>query len=251
MSRKLLVITGPTATGKTALGIELAKKFNGEILSADSQQVYTGNDIETGKDKSYFQWGIDIANPGTDFNVSAFVSYAHRVIADITKRKKLPIVVGGSGQYIKELLNPSETLNITPNQKLRTRLAKYSVSQLQKLVNPEACGKMNSSDWQNPRRLVRAIEVQSAKRKIKIKYPQYDTLVIGLTAPREILYKKIVTRRENRPDLIPKEFSYSKRQMLYLQKYLQPLWFDVSDEKSHNRILWEVNKFLAPPKKIK
>ncbi|MBI4099846.1 tRNA (adenosine(37)-N6)-dimethylallyltransferase MiaA, partial [Candidatus Microgenomates bacterium] len=163
---KILVITGPTAAGKTALGIKLAKKFNGEIISADSRQVYKGNDVETGKDRSFFQWGIDIAEPGTDFNVSAFREYAQKTIADIASRGKLPIVVGGTGHYLRALLDPFSTINIPPDPKLRAK--NLSVEELQKLVNPPAGGKMNPSDWQNPRRLIRAIET-SKKRTVLLK----------------------------------------------------------------------------------
>lgn len=248
---KLLIITGPTASGKTALGIELAKKFNGEIISADSRQVYRGNDIETGKDRSFPQWGIDIVDPGTDFSVSDFVKYATQVINDIQKRGKLPIVVGGSGQYIKELLNPSETLNIPPNQKLRKKLNTLTLEQLQlelMAIDRKKWESMNESDKKNPRRLVRAIET-TKKRMILLKLLKTNdtlrnnALVIGLMAPKEIIYQKIVTRRRDRPDLVNFEFSLAKRQMTYLKKHLQPIWFDITSPEFHNKVIWQVAQF--------
>lgn len=245
---KLVVITGPTASGKTALGIELAKKFNGEIISADSRQIYRGNNIETGKDHSFPQWGIDIIDPGTDFSVSDFVNYATQIINDIQKRDKLPIIVGGSGQYIKELLDPSETLHIPLDTKLREKLEKLTLEQLQQElmgINRNKWELMNESDRNNPRRLVRAIET-SKKRTIpfeRVNTVRLKTLIIGLTAPKEIIYQKIVTRRHDRPDLVEKEFTLAKKQLAYMQKYLQATWFDITSPEFHNKVLWQVAQF--------
>lgn len=240
---KLVVITGPTATGKTALGIELAKKFNGEIVSADSQQVYVGQDEERGKDRSFPQWGLDLVSSG--FNVSDWVKYSSAKISEIIDRKKIPIIVGGSGQYIKELLNPSETLHIPVNRELRKKLAKYSIEELQKLIKI----KMNDSDFKNPRRLIRAIEVVEHGSRLPAgrQDSQYDALVIGLTAKKEIIYQKIVARRKERPDLVEKEFKLAKKQLLYMQKYLNAVWFDIADPKMNNKIEWLVTKFIQPP----
>src|SRR5574340_11637 len=97
---KVLIITGPTATGKTKLGIELAKDFNGEIISADSRQVYLGDDVVTGKDKDLYKkakikvWGLDLLPPKASFNVAAFVRFARETITQISSQGKLPIVVG-------------------------------------------------------------------------------------------------------------------------------------------------------------
>lgn len=234
---KLLIITGPTATGKTKLGIELAKEFNGEIISADSQQVYVSQDEERGKDRSFPQWGLDLAS--SNFNVSDWVKYTIGKIRDIWERKKLPIIVGGSGQYIKELLYPSETLHIPPDEKLRSK--NYELRELQnrlKKINKNKWELMNDSDRKNPRRLVRAIEVA---RNEKILEPAStrgepprmtaDCLVIGLIAPKEVIYQKIMIRRRNRPDLVAKEFRLAKKQLAYLKKYLPGIqWFDVNGD---------------------
>ena len=238
---KLLVITGPTATGKTKLGIDVAKKFNGEIISADSRQVYKGNDAESGKDRSFFQWGIDIVEPDYNFNVSEYVKYAKKVIENIWAKGKLPIIVGGSGQYIKELLYPSETLHIPPNKQLREKLEKYSVSKLQDLVKI----KMNASDWQNPRRLIRAIEVAKQDQRSKTKDQRYNAMVIGLFATKEEIYKKIAERRVDRPDLIEKEFKLAKKQITYLKKLPGIMWFDVSSEKFSLEIFSRITKWYT------
>ena len=260
--KKVFVITGPTATGKTKLGVELAEEFNGEIISADSRQVYKYLDIGTGKDRKHFQWGIDLVLPNEQFSVADYVKYAIRVVRDVWKREKLPIIVGGTGQYIKELLYPSETLHIPPNEELRSK--NYELWELQnelQKINPEKWERMNDSDRKNSRRLIRAIEVAGEKTDA-IASLQHDALVIGLTAPLEYLCKKIDERVEERiklgmekekeklkkmgyfPDAFGyketsveewknHEHQYAKRQLAYLKKYLPEIqWFDISHDYS-------------------
>lgn len=254
---KLLIITGPTATGKTTLGIQMAKKYNGEIISADSRQVYMGRDIETGKDRSFPQWGIDIASPNEKFNVSAFVAYARDKIKDISDRGKLPIIVGGTGLYIKELLNPSPTLGIAPNEKLREKLSLLTTVQLQtelKQINLAKWITMNMSDQNNPRRLIRAIEISSLKNipsqnNDSLRSFPKSILTIVLFSSKKTLFEKISARRKVRPDLIPFEFRLAKRQLTYLKKYFSSaLWFDVGEIDYSHKILQLTDKWLAPLK---
>src|SRR3989344_4958306 len=125
---KVLIICGPTATGKTKLAARLAKRFNGELVSADSRQVYRGMDLTTGKEMPDVPiWLYDVAHPDEDFSVSHWVKLAKDAISDIQKRNKLPIVVGGTGLYIQALLRPFETIDIPPNKKLREKLQKLTV----------------------------------------------------------------------------------------------------------------------------
>ena len=163
---KVLVISGPTATGKTQLAFALAKKFNGELISADSRQVYKEMDIGTGKEFSTEipTWGCDVVRPDQEWSAAHFVKLADKLIPEIQNRGKLPIIVGGTGLYISNLLNPPETLNIPPDKELRVELEKLSVTELQDRlgkINKKRFEEMNESDRQNPRRLVRAIEVFS------------------------------------------------------------------------------------------
>ncbi len=257
---KLLVITGPTATGKTALGLEFAEKYNGEVVSADSRQVYKYMDIGTGKDTKHFQWGLDLVLPNEQFNVSDFVVYAQKVLDDIWNREKLPIIVGGTGLYIKELLNPSQTLHIPPDQELRSK--GFELRELQNMlqrVNEHKWKLMNNSDKNNPRRLMRAIEVAG---KVASSFtPRNDTLIIGLTAAKEVLGKRIEKRVDERIAVgmekekgklaamgyFPNAFGYkektaaewklhekqyAKRQILYLQKYLpETIWINISNKR--------------------
>lgn len=227
---KLLLIVGTTATGKTSLGIKLAKKFSAEILAADSRQVYKYMDIGTGKDlprgseiqKSdlislgkylgyYFiegikLWGYDVVDPDEEFSVAHFVKIARTVIRDIWRRQKLPIVVGGTGLYTKALTEPIETIHIPPDEKLRKKLGKQSLKRLQatlKKLNPDRFRVMNRSDRRNTRRLIRAIEVglhrqnQSPFKEAIVKAGD-AVLWIGLKAPREVLYKRIDLRVDQR-----------------------------------------------------
>src|SRR3989344_4678270 len=169
---KLLIICGPTATGKTKLAANLSKKFSGKIISADSRQVYKGMDIVTGKDrpKEVSIWGYDIIRPNEEFSVAHFVNLAGKEITRVDKQGKLPIIVGGTGFWLKSLLNPPATINIIPDWQLREKLEKFSATELLerlKKIDPKRAASMNQSDRNNPRRLMRAIEVAFHPELIK------------------------------------------------------------------------------------
>src|SRR3989344_7462232 len=164
VQQKIIVIVGPTASGKSDLSIKLARKFNGEVISADSRQVYRGMDIGTGKvtkkeQKLVPHHLLNIANPKIIFSVSKFKKLAQQKIKDILKRNKLPIIVGGTGQYIDTLIYDLALPEVPPDNKLRAKLEKQSTEQLftrlQKL-DPE---RANNIDCHNPRRLIRALEI--------------------------------------------------------------------------------------------
>lgn len=199
--QKLLVIGGATATGKTEIAVHLAKLFGGELVSADSRQVYKGMDIGTGKDLSEVAdiplWMIDVVAPDEEFSVSHYARLAKSAITDIRKRKKLPIVVGGTGLYIQSLTHGFDTIDIPPNKKLREKLKDASVRQLQGMIDRSVLDTMNESDKNNPRRLIRKIEIIAHTTKSRIVEDQ-DVLFIGLTAPMEELYRRIDARVEKR-----------------------------------------------------
>lgn len=225
---KLLIICGPTATGKTALGIKIAKEFNGEIISADSRQTYKGMDIITGKDiekskvksqklkvkyeiKGVPIWGLDLVEPDEKFSVAHWVKFAKLVIKDIWRRKKLPIIVGGTGFWIKALTYGIESLGIEPDWELRKKLSKLSIEELQDYLRKtclERMREMNDSDKNNPRRLIRAIEISIAasnksqatrKKTCNLKPVTCSFLIIGLkTKNYKSLYKRIDQRVEER-----------------------------------------------------
>ncbi len=212
---KILVVCGPTATGKTSLAISLAQKFKGELVSADSKQVYQGLDIGTGKDippdfrkRGYYKykgikiWGYDLIGPKDEFSVSQFVSFARAKIGQIHKKGKLPILVGGTGLYIRAIVDGISTVEIPKKEALRKNLAEKAKDELFEMLaqlDPIKAGSLNASDRENPRRLIRAIEIATWKlefgRQNHKKAKTYkDVLFIGLKAPKELLFEKIEER---------------------------------------------------------
>ena len=207
---KIIVIVGPTASGKTALGLDLAKKFNGEIINADSRQVYRGMDIATAKarpdDKQdgYFVQGIrhhliDIVNPEEEFTLAHYKKLAFETVDEILSRGKLPIVVGGTGLYVRAIVDNPDIPEVAPNKELRDRLEQMSAEdriECLKKIDPKSAAQI---DLKNPRRVIRAIEVASATNKSFAAQqtksaPRYDALQIGLDVPREKLYERINAR---------------------------------------------------------
>lgn len=252
---KILIIAGPTATGKTSLAERLAKLYNGELVSADSRQVYRGMNLSTGKEYvSVPLWLYDVVDPDEEFSVSHWTRLAVQAIADIHARGKLPIVVGGTGLYIRSLLTPLETIDIPPNPALRKRLASCSVQELQAMVPRE---NMNDSDWNNPRRLIRKIEIRNFNRSPRVPrgevFGNHDTLLIGLTAPLAFLDARIDARlqqrraagldkeiaklrKKYRADLPAmsalgiNEHAYARRQLTWFKKQPGIVWFDIAKD---------------------
>ncbi|MFA6250312.1 MAG: tRNA (adenosine(37)-N6)-dimethylallyltransferase MiaA [Candidatus Shapirobacteria bacterium] len=197
---KTLLISGPTATGKTALAVKLAKHFSGEIISADSRQIYRGMDIGTGKDhpKNTPIHLIDLINPDESFSVAQYQVIAVKLIKEIQLRGKLPIVVGGTGQYLESLINPEvKTFSIRPNHLLRFILNPLPLFILQKvyrLLDHQAYFRLNNSDVQNPHRLIRKIEIKLSLQKPTPVNSKMDFFHLSLTAPNSYLYSRIDKR---------------------------------------------------------
>ena len=205
---KAIVILGPTASGKTALSLSLADKFNGEIVSADSRQIYREMDIGTAKPTAQ-EMGeikhhlIDIKNPDEDYTVAEFKNDAITAINDITKRKKLPIIAGGTGLYISALVDNLDIPRVGGHKKIRAKLEKeiekYGLDFVYKKLlelDPEAAYIV---DPKNPRRVIRALEVALATGKSftsqrKKGKPLFNFLQIGLNPPPEKLKKRIADR---------------------------------------------------------
>lgn len=289
----ILIICGPTATGKTSFALDLCQKINGEILSADSRQVYKQMDIVTGKDVppgqflvesnikwrdrnlGYYDidgvpvWLYDIVAPDEPFNVSFWNEAATLLIKDIQNRDKMPVVVGGTGLYIKSLVSPIDTIASPPNYLLRDKLKQKKPEELMEILDKldsVKAASLNVSDRQNPRRLVRAIELglnaDSQKPQGELPFPSQQ---IGLTGPMSFLKERIVKRVEERivagaleesqslkanygynfpsmsasgykafqyPDWKEKwitlENQYLKRQLTWFKKQPDVHWFDIS-----------------------
>lgn len=198
---KLIVIIGPTATGKSDIGVLLAKKFNGEIISADSRQVYRGFDIGSGKITKREMRGVphhllDVADPKRTYSVARFTRDAKKALWSITARGKTPIVVGGTGFYIDAFVNETSLPQVPPNMALRKKLEVYSVEKLFLLLKEKDPKRAKTIDKHNKRRLIRALEIAhalGAVPKTKNKSP-YNILWIGLTLPKEELAERIHVR---------------------------------------------------------
>lgn len=201
---KIIAVVGPTASGKTALGLMLAKKFNGEIVNADSRQVYRGMDIATAKpDKnelaSIRHHLIDIAEPDDEFTLANFKEEALEAIDDILARNKLPIIVGGTGLYVKAIIDNLDIPAVAPDRNLRSELGNKKLGELAVMLaelDPACAEKI---DMKNPRRVMRALEIALSNGKLSLagekKLPaRYDVLQIGLKINREELYQRISAR---------------------------------------------------------
>ena len=162
--QKIIVILGPTASGKSGLAVKLAKKIDGEIISADSRQVYKGMDIGTGKIIKKEMFGIphyllDIKNPKKQFTVMEFKKLAEKKIAEILKKKKIPIICGGTGFYINSVVDDIDFPEIKPDKKLRKELEKKPTEELFKILKKLNPTRAKNIDSKNKRRLIRAIEI--------------------------------------------------------------------------------------------
>ncbi len=200
--KKIIVIVGPTASGKSDLAVKLAKRFNGEIISADSRQVYKGMDIGTGKITKKEMKGIkhyllDVASPKRRFTVFQYQKLALRAIEKILKKGKIPIICGGTGFYIQALIDGILLPNVPPDWELRKRLEKKSAAQLYKILKKLDPQRAKTIEKKNPRRLIRAIEI--AKRVGRVpplkKQPlSYPVLMLGIKKTKEEL-KKLIKKR--------------------------------------------------------
>ena len=211
MKDRIIIISGPTSVGKSEIAVELASSLNGEVVSADSMQVYRGMDIGTGKLRPEEMRGIrhhliDIIDPKEDFNVSKFRGFAIEAIDDILSRGKLPIVVGGTGFYIKSLLYTKEELEPGKDpvykEQLRKRANDGCLSELYdelNTVDPRSAERINRNDRF---RIIRALEYNHSTGKRYSDYceattsdePRYDARFFVLDCNRKILYKRMDER---------------------------------------------------------
>ncbi len=208
--KPLVAIVGPTAVGKTALSLELAERFRGEIVSADSRIIYKGLDIGTDKPSPEERARVphhlvDVTTPDRPLSLAEYMRMAYAAIDDILARGRIPFLVGGTGQYVWAVLEGWQVPEVPPDETLRRRLEEEArekgpetlYRRLQAL-DPDAAALM---DPKNVRRIIRALEViertgrrfSEQRRKVP---PPYDVLIIGLTRPREELYRRIDERIE-------------------------------------------------------
>ena len=201
--KKLIVILGPTAAGKSALSIRLAKKFNGEVVSADSRQVYKGMDIGTGKITKKEMEGIchyllDVASPKRKFTVARYQKLAVKAINKILQKGKIPFLVGGTGFYIQAITNGLVIPEVKPDWKVRKNLEKLKTEKLFKLLKKLDPKRAETIDKKNRRRLIRALEIFMKSGKpvppLQRKPPQFEVLKIGIKKSKKDLSELIKNR---------------------------------------------------------
>lgn len=212
-NRKMITILGPTASGKTSVAAALALRTGGEIISADSRQVYRRMDIGTGKDLADYTIGdvhipyhlIDIAEPGTKYNLFQYQQDFHTAYNDIRSRGKLPILCGGTGLYIEAVLGGYSLSPVPQNQKLRDSLEGKSLDQLTQMLvqlkQKNGSNMHNRTDVDTAQRAIRAIEIETYNLEHPTperQMPQVDSLVIGINIDRELRREKITRRLKAR-----------------------------------------------------
>jgi len=207
-NKPLVVIVGPTASGKTAVSIDLAKRLNGEIVSADSRLLYRGMDIGTAKPTAAEQENvphhlIDVADPDETWSLALYQRTAYQVIDSIMERSKLPILVGGTGQYVRAIIEGWRIPPQAPDESLRESLSRWAemigpegLHQRLATVDPQAAEMI---DYRNMRRTIRALEVilNTGERFSDLRKKQqcrYTPFIFGISRPREVLYQRIDQR---------------------------------------------------------
>ncbi|MBL8030658.1 MAG: tRNA (adenosine(37)-N6)-dimethylallyltransferase MiaA [Candidatus Doudnabacteria bacterium] len=220
----ILAVIGPTASGKSELAVKLAKQFDGEIISADSRQIYKNLNIGTGKVEGRWErlskaknlstvfiykniphYAIDIANPQTVYSVSKYKTLVQKIILEIFNRGKLPILCGGTAQYIDTVVYNQDIPQVKPNWILRKKLAKYSTQELSEQLKELDPERAKTIDQKNPVRLIRALEIIHTTGKpvpnLNIKNQKsnlYNAFWIGIETDQAELYKKIEKRLKAR-----------------------------------------------------
>jgi len=209
LNYNLITVLGPTATGKTTLAAHLAFRMHGEVISADSRQVYRGMDLGTGKDyEDYFVNGeevpshlVDIEDAGVHYNVYRFQADFVRVFEDIQNRNKFPVLCGGSGLYLEAVLKNYKLIQVPPNKELRKELEGKSLEELTQILKELKPRLHNKTDVETYRRAIRAIEIEMYYREhpqIDTSFPDIRSLNIGVKFDRETRRQRITTRLKQR-----------------------------------------------------
>ena len=206
----ILVVTGPTASGKTALAAAIANRVGGEIISADSRQVYRGMNLGTGKDyEDYHVNGkdipchlIDIADPGYKYSVFEYQRDFKKVYSDLKKRKIFPVVCGGSGMYADSIITGYKMFEVPPDSGLRIELEKKSMEELREILATYK-SLHNTTDIDTKKRVIRAIEIEHSSRNLGSHYsefPKIKSLLTGILFDRDTRRKRISERLKQRFD---------------------------------------------------
>jgi tRNA dimethylallyltransferase len=205
----LITILGPTASGKTSVAAQVASKLGGEVISADSRQVYRGMDLGTGKDYSdYIIDGkqvpyhlIDIVDAGYEYNVYEYQKDFLKVFEDITNREKLPVMCGGSGLYLEAVLKNYKLIQVPVNEPLREKLSEKTLPELAGILRNYKSNLHNQTDIESEKRAIRAIEIEEhylLHPEVDIHMPEIRSLIVGVKFDRQSRRKKITNRLKQR-----------------------------------------------------
>ena len=204
---KTVLVTGPTATGKTALGIALCRQFGGELISADSRQVYRGLDLGTGKDLEDYSRGgppvrhhlIDIADPDQEYHLFKFVEDAQAALTEIRRRGMLPVVVGGTPLYLNALLEGYRLEGGGADPALRAELESWDTERLLTTLRQESPAYYERTDRENRRRLIRALEiVRTTGPEPPSPHPPLEALTLAPYFDRQTVHRRIEERLDAR-----------------------------------------------------
>ncbi|MBE5057057.1 tRNA (adenosine(37)-N6)-dimethylallyltransferase MiaA [Pseudoflavonifractor sp. DSM 107456] len=204
---KLIVILGTTACGKSGLGVELAKHVGGEIVSADSRQVYRGLDLGTGKVTEEEMDGVphhllDVVSPNQSYSVAEFQRDAYAAIDDILARGKVPLLVGGTGLYVRAVAEGYTFQESQPDPVLRAQLERKSAEELYAMFRAQTGRTLSGGEEKNRHRLVRTMEKLLSGDSLteSPRVPRYEVLQLGMTYPRDVLCRRIDERLQKRLD---------------------------------------------------
>ena len=211
MNKNLIVILGPTASGKTALAVQLAADLCGEIISADSRQVYRGMDIGTGKDLSEYRTEkgkipvhlIDIIEPEQEFNVFEFQKRFYEIFTELHNKQVLPVLVGGTGLYLESVLTGYDLPSALPDERLRDEMAGKTQAQLQEILLALKPALHNRTDLDDCDRLIRKIEIEKARQSLSGAMPEKPFVnagIFGIHWERGVLRQRIAQRLAKRID---------------------------------------------------
>ncbi len=258
---KIIAIVGPTASGKSDLAVFLAQKYKGEVISCDSRQVYRGLDIGTGKITKKEMKGVphhllNVANPKKFFDVVSFKKLADKKIEEILKRKKIPILCGGTGLYVDAVAKNIQFPKTKANWDLRKKLDNKNEKELFEMLKKLDPKRAKTIDKHNKRRLIRSIEIAKELGEVKPtkQNPKYDVLYIGITLPKERLKEKIKNRLEKRlkmgmikeaENLHKKGLSYKKMELLGLEYKYMALFLKgkITKEKMKEELATKINQY--------
>lgn len=203
---KLVVVLGITACGKSGLGVELARRYNGEVISADSRQVYKGLDLGTGKVTEAEMRGVphhllDVVEPGQPYSVADFQMAAYAAIDDVLERGKIPILVGGTGLYVRAVTRGFVFSGSKPDPALRETLERKSNAELYAVLREKTGVTLTGGEENNRHRLMRSVEkALSGSWEVPSACPRYDCLLLGVNFPREVVCRRIDDRLQARID---------------------------------------------------